>query len=268
MSSQNRNKQVQCSVCLQIMRSDVLNRHIDNIHADAENPGVREQLLLDNELYFKNVALGKQVFDVVSSGEIEQESLSPLHAYAFGLYNKMRPILKVESVELRAWQNQALQLLDEPTSRQVIWIKGRQGNEGKSWLQSYVQSLYGFSRTVRLNFKSKANDIYCALSKRPLATTDIFIFNDTRTTSDDIGSCYSVLEAIKDGTAISGKYQSEVIRFKTPNIVLVFSNTDPDIIQLSRDRWQTFQITKDGLERSDGKLCEQKAIVKRKWNMK
>ena len=30
------------------------------------------------------------------------------------------------------------------------------------------------SRTVRLDFKGKANDIYLALSKRPLTTTDIF----------------------------------------------------------------------------------------------
>ena len=45
-----------------------------------------------------------------------------------------------------------------------------------------------------------------------------------------------MLEAIKDGTAINGKYQSEVVRFKTPNVVIVFSNDDPDVMQLSRDR--------------------------------
>ena len=202
------------------------------------------------KVYYKNVDVVKLVFDKVRSGDFEQQSLSKENAYALHLYNKMRPIIYVESVELRLWQEQCLQLVDVPTERQVIWIKGMCGNEGKSWLQSYVQSMYGFARTARLDFKSKANDIYLALSKRPLTTTYIFMFNDGRARSEEAKPCYSVLEAIKDGTAINGKYQSEV----TPNVVFVFSNVDPDVMQLSRDRWQILSITKDGLKRYDERL--------------
>ena len=43
-----------------------------------------------------------------------------------------------------------------------------------------------------------------------------------------------MLEAIKDGTTINGKYQSEVLRFKTINIVIIFSNDDSDVMQLLR----------------------------------
>ncbi len=67
-----------------------------------------------------------------------------------------------------------------------------------------------------------------------------------------------VLEA---STVINGKYQSEVVRLKTPNTVIGFSNSDPDVMQLSQDRWQIFSITKDGLNRYDGKLCKQKLSV-------
>ena len=76
---------------------------------------------------------------------------------------------------------------------------------------------------------------------------------------EDAKPCYSVLEAIKDGTAINGKYQSEGVRFKTPNVVFVFSNVDPDV-QLSRDRWQISSITKDGLKRHDGRLSARKNV--------
>ena len=193
MSSQNRHKQVQCYVCLKIMRSDTLQRHVDSKHADMEQPGVKEQLLIDNELHYKNVEVGKYVFDMVRSGDIDQQSLSKEHAYALHLYNKMRPIIDVKSAELRLWQEQCLKLIDVPTERNVIWIKGMRGNEGKSWLQSYVQSMYGFARTVRLDFKGKANGIYLALSKRPLTTTDIFMFNDGRASSEDVNPCYSAL---------------------------------------------------------------------------
>ncbi len=47
--------------------------------------------------------------------------------------------------------------------------------------------------------------------------------------------CYEVLENIKDGRAISSKYASEIIRFRTPNVVIVFSNAGPDMTQLSKD---------------------------------
>ena len=177
------------------MRSDNLQRHVDSKHADMEKPGVKEQLLIDNDLHYKKV--GKYVFDMVRSGDIEQQSLSKENAYALHLYNKMRPIIDVESADLRLWQEQCLQLVDVPTERQVIWIKGMCGNEGKSWLQSYVQSMYGFARTVRIDFKGNANDIYLALSKRPLTTTDIFMFNARQSGSEDKKPCYPVLETIK-----------------------------------------------------------------------
>ena len=72
---------------------------------------------------------------MVSSGGIEQQSLSKCNAYALNLNNKTRPIIDVESAELRLWQQQCLVLVDVPTARQIIWIKGMCGNEGKSWLR-------------------------------------------------------------------------------------------------------------------------------------
>ena len=97
-----------------------------------------------------------------------------------------------------------------------------QQNEGKSWLQWYVQSTYGFARTVGLDLKGKANNIYLALSKRPLTTTDIFMFNDGRASSEDAKPCYSVVEDIKDGTAINGKYQCEVVFSRRRTLLLYF----------------------------------------------
>ena len=51
MSSKISHKQVQCYGCLKIMRSDTLQRHVDSKHADMEKPGVKGQLLIDNELH-------------------------------------------------------------------------------------------------------------------------------------------------------------------------------------------------------------------------
>ena len=84
------------------------------------------------------------------------------------------------------------------------------------------------------------------LSKRPLQTTDIFLFNDTRAVGETKQN-YGVLEQIKDGCATSTKYNSNILNFKTPNIVVVFSNSAPNISYVSADRWRVYTIKEDGL---------------------
>ena len=93
----------------------------------------------------------------------------------------------------------------------------------------------------------KTPNVLHVLTKRPLCTTDIFLFNEPRAVTYE--SCnYSILESIKDGTAISSKYNNDVMRFKIPNIVVIFSNHMPRTKELSKDRWKIFQIVKAGLK--------------------
>ena len=56
---------------------------------------------------------------------------------------------------------------------------------------------------------------------------------------------YQILEGIKDGVAISGKYDGGFVKFKEKNIVIVFSNKYPKKSHLSKDRWRIFEISKD-----------------------
>ena len=60
-------------------------------------------------------------------------------------------------------------------------------------------------------------------------------------------NCY-ILDSIKDGIAVSSKYKRDIIRFKVPNIVIVFSNNIPNTKELSKDRWKIFRILKDELK--------------------
>ena len=139
-----------------------------------------------------------------------------------------------------------MEIISIPSDRDVFWICGFSGNEGKSWFQSYLETFYGYARVVRLDLRNKTANILHTLSKRPLQKTDIFVFNDTRA-SDNVNQNYVVLEHIKDGCAVSSKYNSNVINFKTPNILLIFSNNRPDTSHLSSDRWHVYSINKAGL---------------------
>ena len=145
------------------------------------------------------------------------------------------------------------EFVNQPTDREIVWVKGERGNEGKTWFQNYVQSLLGTERVVQLNLKNSVGNIMHILRKLPLSTIDTFLFNDARSGQNEM-RCYEILENIKDGRAIASKYASEIVQFRTPNVVIVFSNADPDMTQLSKDRWRVYYINKKGLSGQTNRL--------------
>jgi len=219
----------------------------DQMMKDTET--LKEVLLQNNKEYLDKIDLGKRIACIINEGMVQEESLTRLHKEALELFRKHMPKIDIHLVELRPWQQTLMEMTSQPSQRKVIWIWGSNGNEGKSWFQSYLQTFYGYARVVRLDLRNKTPNIMHALSKRPLQTTDIFLFNDTRA-SGHIQSKknYSVLEHIKDGSAISSKYHSNVLTFKTPNLLIVFSNSRPNKCELSNDRWCIYSINKDGLK--------------------
>ena len=162
------------------------------------------------------------------------------------------PRIDIQTVELRPWQKSLMMVTAKPSDRSIFWVCGFTGNEGKSWLQTYIETFYGYARVVRLDLRNTTSNLLRALTKRPLQTTDIFLFNDTRA-SDKETQNYAVLEHIKDGCAVSSKYDSCVINFKTPNIVIVFSNNKPEASHLSNDRWMIFSIRNGLLQKLNTK---------------
>ena len=207
---------------------------------------LREELLCDNQDYLDRIELGKQIAVIIDEGTVREESLTRIRKEALDLYRKQMPRIDIGMVQLRSWQQDLMQMIAKPSYREVFWICGFHGNEGKSWFQSYLEAFYGYARVVRLDLRNKTANILHTLSKRPLQTTDIFLFNDTRA-SDHHWQNYTVLEHIKDGSAVSSKYNSSIVTFKTPNQLIIFSNNQPNVSELSSDRWRIYSINKDGL---------------------
>ena len=204
---------------------------------------LKGSMLLQTATYRETVDLGRRVAAILDEGVALEEALSREYRDALELFRKQRPQMDLPSTQLRLWQKQLLDVM-KPSHRQVIWVRGGAGNEGKSYFQSYLETLYGYSRVVRLDVCNKTGNILFALTRRPLQTTDIFLFNDAR--SEDTHVNYTVLEYLKDGCATASKYGSNVIKFKTPNIVVVFSNRQAVRSQLSKDRWLEYRITAFG----------------------
>ena len=198
---------------------------------------LREDLLHDNSKYLHQIELGKQISKIIDEGVVREESLTTERRKALTLYRQTKATIDIAGVQLRPWQQSLMEKMKIQSDRAVFWIVGSKGNEGKSWFQGYLETFYGYAHVVRLDLCSSSSDILHALSKRPLSTTNIFLFNDTRSSSRYQCQNYSILENIKDGCAISTKYKSETIRFRVPNMVIVFANSTPDSTRLSQDRY-------------------------------
>ena len=217
--------------------------------AEKSSPStIEKELMNDEQVYTRKIEYGKTISTILEKGVIREESLSKDNMEALKIFRKqMTSNHLVQPTQLRQWQETLVDSASLPTNREVIWIIGRKGDEGKTWLQSYMESFFGYARVVRLDLKMKTANVLHVLTKRSLSTTDIFLFDVPRAITHETCNYY-ILESIKDGIAVSSKYNNDIIRFKVPNVVIVFSNSSPNTTELSKDRWKIFQILKDELK--------------------
>ena len=208
---------------------------------------VRARCLQNHQLYLEKIELGKQVATVVECGEVIYESLGKTDKGAFDTYRRYLKV-DISNVVLRKWQQDAMKFFDSPTERQVIWITDQSGGKGKTFFQKYVVGYFGRSRVATLDLRVKHANACNVLKKLPLATIDIFLFNDVRSQSGEDLNLYRLLEDIKDGQATTSKYDNDNIQFKTPNTVMIFSNKYPNLKKLTNDRWLVLHPNHDGIK--------------------
>ena len=254
------NKQVLCKICYKTMRSDHLRGHM-KVHEEnggskrkydemEEDGGALKKYLIEKTNEYKaKITLGKEVYLILGEGEVLEQALPEEMKDALDIYIKQAPEVNQSNVELKPWQKDLLEYMNHPTQRQIIWIVGKSCGEGKSWFQKYVKSVYGTRKVVSgINLRANTASICHVLSKQPLSTADIFLFNIGKAKKKTDAVNYEVLEDLKDGDAFAAKYNSQQLKIRTPNVVMVFSNEGPDTNQLAIDRWKLLYITDDNLE--------------------
>ena len=275
-----RNKNVVCEICCRIMRRDTLERHMkqhengkfeeESFHGSTfsasttslesnfssvsttrsckpiNEEAVIKTMNMDAEEYERKLQLGEIVYKHAKEYGIPEESLPKEYKEAKDLYVKNKQNIDVENVILRPWQEALLNYI-KPSDREVIWVIGRKGNEGKTWFQEFLASKFGWNRVIcGMDIRMKKSSICHILSKRSLMTTDIFLFDIGKAkTEDDMN--YELLEQIKNGRTLAAKFDSKELKFHTPNIFVLFSNEKPDVGQMSKDRWKIFKIKDDDL---------------------
>ena len=248
---------ISCNICAKVMRKNNLKRHLKTHSKDVtpKTPSSEQDivsLLLDDQKLFNDKCeTGSFVKNALLTQEIEPQSLRKDMKEALDIHEcYTKP--EMSSCNLKGWQKELLSLMENPTDREIIWIIGKRGNEGKTWLQKYIEHYFGTRRVFRSSIVKDVSSMLHLLSKRTLACTDIFLLNISR--SFDIADVpYTVLEDIKDGQASSSKYSSKILKFCTPNVLVIFSNYLPMHHKVSQDRWRRYTIdeTHDELVSSD-----------------
>ena len=276
------NKKVLCKVCYREMRSDVLTRHmkqhskrnesnpvtnisvtsnynttlgVSTIRREEENnikdEKFKEYLIKIENEYQEKLVQGKKIYRLVGEGVVSYKALPYELKEEVDLYmENQEDFREVGNVKLKPWQESLLEYVQQPCDREIFWVVGKEGNEGKSWFQKYVKSWLGARRVVTgIDIKANNASIFQALRKCPIVTADIFLFNIGKSKKKFDVINYDALEAMKDGEAFASKYDSQQLKIRVPNVVMVFSNSKPYISQLAKVRFEVFYIEKDQLQK-------------------
>lgn len=131
---------------------------------------------------------------------------------------------------LKPWQRDITRLLrTPPDDRKIYWILDKDGNAGKTWMGSYLES-----RGAKCFENGKTADIaYAYNGETPV------VFDLVRSIEGHMN--YHALEMIKNGRMFSPKYESVSKTFPRPEVI-VFANWEPDYDKLSADRWSVHEI--------------------------
>ena len=218
------------------------------VESDVNVEVLKEHLIkMGNEYQYK-LALGKEIYKMVGDGLVPHQALANEMKEALDTYMEHQDDFRdVGNVELKPWQDELMKYM-EPCDRYIFWIVGNDGNEGKSWSQKYVKSVFGTRRVVSgIDIKTSNASFFQALRKCPLVSADIFLFNigKSKKKFDEIN--YDALEKLKDGEAFASKFNSQQLKIRVPNVVMVFSNCPPDFRELAKQRFRVFYINNDKL---------------------
>lgn len=136
------------------------------------------------------------------------------------------------------WQQEVLDILaTEPNTRDIYWFWEPVGNKGKSFMTKYINWKFN---TVIVN--GKQSDVFNGI-KTFLDTEKVFpqvaIVDIPRSNKNYV--CYGTMEKIKDGLAYSGKYEGGKLEL-LPLHMIVFANFEPNLEEMSADRWHIREL--------------------------
>jgi len=137
----------------------------------------------------------------------------------------------------RPWQKQILDTVSGPADdRTIIWVTDPQGGKGKTRLGRHLVLNYAAvelsGKVADMAFMLKGHvDIW----EEDPSRAGVVVFDISRAAMDLSDHIYTMAEKIKSGRVCSTKYNSKMLNFTPPHVV-IFSNQTWDRSKFSVDR--------------------------------
>lgn len=183
--------------------------------------------------------------DVINDESLEDITMKHLQ-WAKECYKykpKFNALGDASKLVFRKWQKVICQKLWTQNDRQILWVCGSKGAEGKSWLTDYLLDQHD---AIMFN-SGKVSDMAKAFEGEKIVIFDL------PKSSDPDFTPYRAMEMFKDGRIFSPKYDSGMKRFKKCKVI-VFSNELPNKKKLIADRWDIFDLAKKSKKVPTGSL--------------
>ena len=85
------------------------------------------------EEYQKKLVQGKNICEMLGEGVVSYQALPREMKDEVDLYMKNQEDFRdVGNVELKPWQ----EFIQQPSDREIVWVMGKEGNEGKNWFRN------------------------------------------------------------------------------------------------------------------------------------
>ncbi len=130
------------------------------------------------------------------------------------------------------WQKEILITIKTvPDRRKIYWYWDETGNTGKTTLAKHICLQFN-----GIYLSGKASDMKFGIASLIGDDIPIKIAILDLTRSNENFVSYEGIEAIKNGIFFCSKYESKMIIYDQPHVI-IFANWEPDKGRLSKDRW-------------------------------
>lgn len=138
------------------------------------------------------------------------------------------------------WQQEVIDLCSgEPDERTIVWVYDQEGNKGKTSLCKHLCMKHDGAMYI----SGKINDMMYGVFqyiKTKKKSPKILLIDIPRSLDNKYVS-YSGIEALKNGIFYNTKYESSMVIFDNPHVV-IFSNHEPLMDKFSLDRYHIIEI--------------------------
>jgi len=135
------------------------------------------------------------------------------------------------------WQTKLIELIEsDAIDRNLWWLWESIGNIGKTVFTKHLCLVHG-----ALMLSGASKDIKHGVTEWIIShgNLKVAVFDLTRTSEEYIS--YQALEEVKNGMFFTTKYESRMVLFNKPHII-IFANFPPELWKSSMDRWKVIAL--------------------------